>query len=100
MEKIHYEELAEFDEVMAAGTAAALVPIKSITFRSKSLHIKYLDDEPGPCCVKLLDHLKGIQSGRLEDTFGWCETVGKAEGLEQSEWCQGDEWEYCIAYQA
>jgi branched-chain amino acid aminotransferase len=69
---------------MAAGTAAALVPIKSITLRSKSMHVKYLDDEPGPCCIKLLDNLKGIQSGKMEDKFSWCEIVSNVKGFDLS----------------
>ena len=32
-------------------------------------------DEPGPAVVKLLAQLKGIQSGKVKDTFGWCEPV-------------------------
>ena len=75
--QIKYEELPEFAEVAAAGTAAALVPIKSITMRSKNGVFKYQGggDEPGPAVVKLLAQLKGIQSGKVKDTFGWCEAV-------------------------
>ncbi|KAI4137999.1 MAG: hypothetical protein LQ341_004864, partial [Variospora aurantia] len=74
---IEYEELASFTEVMAAGTAAALVPIKSITMRSRDDKILYQDggEEPGPACVRLLTTLKGIQQGKIEDTFGWLEYV-------------------------
>ncbi|KAH0122519.1 branched-chain amino acid aminotransferase, partial [Aureobasidium melanogenum] len=69
---INYDELKSFDEVFAAGTAAALVPIKSITMKSRNDTFNYLDsDEPGPVCLKLLDNLKGIQTGRYEDKFGW-----------------------------
>jgi branched-chain amino acid aminotransferase len=72
---------------MAAGTAAALVPIRSITRRTVSLpehprvsskdgeetvtYIPEGDDEPGALCVKLLTQLKGIQVGKVEDKFGW-----------------------------
>ena len=47
--QVHYEELNEFNECVAAGTAAALVPIKSITLKSKNLHVDFNinDDEPG-----------------------------------------------------
>lgn len=70
--KINYTELSTFNEVFAAGTAAALVPIKSITMKSCNDTFTYLDsDEPGPACLKLLDQLKGIQTGRYEDKFGW-----------------------------
>ena len=80
---IKYAELKEFDEVMAAGTAAALVPIKSITMRSRGDRFEYQggSDEPGPCCVKILDQLKGIQQGKLKDSFGWLEYVEEAKSF-------------------
>ena len=45
--------------------------------RSKSDTFKYQGggDEPGPAVVKLLTQLKGIQSGKVKDEFGWCEPV-------------------------
>ena len=74
---IKYEELPSFTEIMAAGTAAALVPIKSITMRSKNAKFTYLEggNEPGPACIKLLTTLKGIQQGKIKDTFGWLDYV-------------------------
>ncbi|KAI5241408.1 branched-chain amino acid aminotransferase [Aureobasidium subglaciale] len=80
---INYDELKSFDEVFAAGTAAALVPIKSITMKSRNDTFTYLDsDEPGPACLKFLDHLKGIQTGRYEDKFGWNVKVEQVKGEE------------------
>lgn len=81
---IKYEELASFSEVMAAGTAAALVPIKKIVMRSRNDEFSYQGggDEPGPACVKFLDQLKGIQQGRVEDSFGWTERVRACEAGE------------------
>ncbi|EMC91119.1 hypothetical protein BAUCODRAFT_39252 [Baudoinia panamericana UAMH 10762] len=80
---IKYEELPEFDEVIAAGTAAALVPIKSITMRSRNDKFEYhkgrKEDEPGPAIVKLLAQLKGIQLGKVKDQWGWNEPVTKYE---------------------
>ncbi|KAI4843354.1 branched-chain amino acid aminotransferase [Aureobasidium sp. EXF-8845] len=84
---INYSELSTFNEVFAAGTAAALVPIKSITMKSRNDTFTYLDsDEPGPACLKLLDQLKGIQTGRYEDKFGWNVKVEESskEAFEQS----------------
>jgi branched-chain amino acid aminotransferase len=79
--QIPYEELATFDEVLAAGTAAALVPIKSITLSSKGDKFSYRDgsNEPGPCCVKLLTTLKGIQQGKIEDKQNWLFNVTKPD---------------------
>ena len=68
---------------MAAGTAAALVPIKSITMNSKNDVIKYMEDDdqnPGPACTKLLSTLKGIQNGKIKDTFGWLDPVAEPKG--------------------
>lgn len=77
---VKYDELRDFVEVMAAGTAAALVPIKSITMRSKGETIEYLKtEEPGPCCLRLLTSLKGVQNGKLRDEWGWCEDVTDAD---------------------
>ena len=66
----------------AAGTAAALVPIKSITMRSTNDKFVYRDgsDEVGPVCSRLLTTLKGIQQGKIKDTFGWLDTVPPAKG--------------------
>lgn len=81
---IKYEELPSFTEVAAAGTAAALVPIKSITMRSKNDTFKYNGggDEPGPAVVKLLGQLKGLQQGKVKDEFGWVEQVRAYESEE------------------
>jgi branched-chain amino acid aminotransferase len=80
---ILYEELKEFHEIMAAGTAASLVPIKSITMRSKGEEFSYpvgKDDAPGPVCERLLKMVKGIQMGKERDAFGWCFGVTEADG--------------------
>lgn len=103
--QIKYSELPQFAEVMAAGTAAALVPIRSITRRmdasspqslaqSASEHprvaikdgeetITYIPDSQeasGPLALKLLTQLKAIQLGKVEDKFGWCFKVEEADG--------------------
>jgi branched-chain amino acid aminotransferase len=74
---IKYEELPTFTEIMAAGTAAALVPIKSITMKSRNDKFEYQggSEEPGPAIVKLLAQLKGIQNGEVKDQFGWVQQV-------------------------
>jgi len=79
---IKYEELPTFSEVMAAGTAAALVPIRSITRLSDSKTSTYIpseSEEPGPVCLKLLTTLKGVQLGKIKDTFGWNSKVGEVD---------------------
>lgn len=67
--------------MLAAGTAAALVPIKSITMESKGDKFLFRDgsDEPGPVWTKLITTLKGIQLGKIEDKQGWLYRVDKPE---------------------
>ncbi|KAH8815425.1 aminotransferase [Xylogone sp. PMI_703] len=79
---IKYEELSSFVEVMAAGTAAALVPIKSITRNSTNDTFSYIPEDsqdPGPVCIKLLETLKGIQAGKIPDNFGWTSKVEQVD---------------------
>lgn len=91
---------------MAAGTAASLVPIRSITRRMAASNpaslvatlqsaprlsadeakgeetITYIPDtqeEAGSLCLKLLSQLKGIQMGKVEDKFGWCFKVSEED---------------------
>ncbi|KAG5913252.1 hypothetical protein E4U53_004932 [Claviceps sorghi] len=93
---IPYDELPSFTEVFAAGTAAALVPIRSITRRRRGhdaglpagprvcstpeadtvTYIPEGTEEAGPLCLRLLTHLQAIQLGRAADEFGWrCEVT-------------------------
>lgn len=72
--RVCYEELREFEEVIAAGTAAALVPVGSITMRSRGDKFEYscgAQREGGEICVKLLQTLRSIQTGVIEDKLGW-----------------------------
>jgi branched-chain amino acid aminotransferase len=59
-----------------------LVPIKSITCRSKNDKFTYeaAATEPGPVCVKLLTTLKAVQQGKLEDRWGWLDRVPEPAG--------------------
>ncbi|RDA83943.1 hypothetical protein CP532_3631 [Ophiocordyceps camponoti-leonardi (nom. inval.)] len=99
-----YTELPSFSEVIAAGTAAALVPIRSITRRlpkgllppdaprvsssssneeKPSETVTYIPDEQedaGPICLRLLTQLKAIQLGKVPDEFGWRLVVDAADG--------------------
>ncbi|KAK2073207.1 hypothetical protein P8C59_007505 [Phyllachora maydis] len=84
--KVPYSELPRFKEVMAAGTAVTLVPIRSITRRLPAggeETTTYLPDgqtEAGPLCLRLLARLKGIQLGTEPDHFAWCVPVEEADG--------------------
>ncbi|CCG80845.1 Branched-chain amino acid aminotransferase [Taphrina deformans PYCC 5710] len=63
------EEISEFSEIMSAGTAAVISPIKSVTYRGQKL--VQLSEECGPGSQKILRTLRAIQTGDAEDTFGW-----------------------------
>lgn len=101
---IKYGELPAFSEVMAAGTAAALVPIRSITRAGLGSHgdvvlprdsakvtvdeekkeetvtfIPAEQEDAGPLCLKLLTTLKAIQLGKVPDEFGWRTEITKAD---------------------
>ncbi|KAI9745831.1 MAG: hypothetical protein M1818_000512 [Claussenomyces sp. TS43310] len=77
---ILYEELESFDEIMAAGTAAAVVPIKSLTRKSRGDRFTYGNGgEAGPACLELYAFLNKIQRGDIADDFGWCQQVKGAK---------------------
>ena len=91
--RIPYEELADFTEVMAAGTAAALVPLRSITMKGRRDKFEYYSgeggDDPGPACVKLLTALRAVQQGKAEDHFRWLDYVEEPEELTKKEESNG-----------
>ena len=68
------EELRDFVEAGACGTAAVITPIEAIRFRDEE--ITYLPDgNPGPHCTELYRALTGIQLGDREDEHGWTEEI-------------------------
>lgn len=78
VEKRHIpvEELSEFDEVGACGTAAVISPIGKIVDPEKNTIYSYCKDgKPGPVSTKLYNRLINIQFGDEPDTFGWLEIV-------------------------
>ncbi|MEZ5071154.1 MAG: branched-chain amino acid aminotransferase [Bacteroidales bacterium] len=66
------EELTEFEETGACGTAAVITPIHKIVDVDLNREYLYGDpDTPGPVTTRLYETLVGIQDGDLEDSFGW-----------------------------
>lgn len=66
------EELAEFEEAGACGTAAVISPILRIDDLDE--HKTYeiaKDGKPGPVCEKLYHKLRAIQYGDEADPYGW-----------------------------
>jgi len=71
---IPVEELAEFDEIGACGTAAVISPIKRVY--DYDLDKEYLyGTEPGKISVKLYEKLRGIQYGTEDDPYGWTDII-------------------------
>ncbi|HRS54658.1 MAG TPA: branched-chain amino acid aminotransferase, partial [Bacteroidales bacterium] len=68
--RILVEELAEFDEVGACGTAAIISPIKKISDREKGIVYYFCKDgKAGPISTKLYNKLLSIQYGEEEDKY-------------------------------
>jgi branched-chain amino acid aminotransferase len=64
------ENLDEFREAGACGTAAVITPIGGIEYK-ENLHIFYSETEVGPVTRKLYDTLCGIQIGDVQTPKGW-----------------------------
>ena len=66
------EELSEFEEAGACGTAAVITPIKKVVDDEMGITYTFGDGQsPGKISTKLYETLLGIQYGDLEDKFGW-----------------------------
>ncbi|MDD7793876.1 branched-chain amino acid aminotransferase [Clostridium sp. 'White wine YQ'] len=67
---VFVENLDEFKEAGACGTAAVITPIGGIEYKDK-LHVFYSETEVGPITKKLYDTLYGIQIGDVKAPEGW-----------------------------
>ena len=77
--EVFVEELSEFEEVGACGTAVVITPICSIDDKpllegpEVSRHYEFCaQGQVGPTSKKLYEHLRGIQDGLVEDIHDWC----------------------------
>ena len=69
---ISVEELGDFEEVGACGTAAVISPIKRIVDRDNNKEFVYCKDgKAGEISTKLYNRLRAIQEGAEADKFGW-----------------------------
>ena len=70
------DELADFDEVGACGTAAVITPIRKIVDPHTNKIYEYCaGNKVGPVCDKLYHKLLNIQTGDIPDKFGWISFV-------------------------
>ena len=66
------EELSEFDEAGACGTAAVISPIRKIDdLENHKSYVISKDGKPGPISEKLYHLLRNIQYGIEPDRHGW-----------------------------
>ena len=72
--QIPEEELAEFEEAGACGTAAVISPISKIDDLETGKSYVF-GDKPGPVSTKLYNLLRGIQYGIEPDKHGWTRVV-------------------------
>lgn len=71
---VYVDDLENYDEAGAMGTAAVIAPISSITNKDNEIKF-YSDTEIGPVTKKLYDELTGIQYGTVEAPEGWVQVV-------------------------
>ncbi|MDR2693766.1 MAG: branched-chain amino acid aminotransferase [Chitinispirillales bacterium] len=74
--KIDIEELPDFKEIGACGTAAVITPVYSVT-RGDKVYTFGKENEAGETLTRLFKEIQGIQYGELEDKYGWMLPVGK-----------------------
>ncbi len=66
------DELPDFEETGACGTAAVITPIRKIFDPDQNKTYTFGNSsEPGPVTTRLYNELLGIQFGDLEDKHGW-----------------------------
>lgn len=74
--QVPVEELSEFSEAGACGTAAVISPIGKIVDPDENRVYQYCrDGKPGLLTMKLYNKLVGIQYGDEPDEFGWTSIV-------------------------
>lgn len=72
LRSVAVDELGDFDEVGACGTAAVISPIRKIVDRQTGKTYQYCKDgKAGPMSTKLYNKLRAIQEGRDADTYNW-----------------------------
>ena len=67
---VYINELDQFAEAGACGTAAVISPIGGIQY-GDDFHVFYSETEVGPITKRLYDELTGIQFGDVEAPKGW-----------------------------
>eukprot|EP00871_Galdieria_phlegrea_P001827 jgi/Galph1/2645/GphlegSOOS_G1321.1 len=69
--KVALEEVEQFDEVAACGTAVVITPVTRIVYRDKVFTIGNDPDRPGPILNQLYELVRSIQTGEEMDKRHW-----------------------------
>lgn len=86
--KISVEEIYEahaagkLEEAFGTGTAAVISPVGELFWNDHQIVIN--DGKTGEISKKLYDTITGIQTGKVEDPFGWVVEVGEKQEIVQS----------------
>lgn len=73
---IGLDELKDFSEAAACGTAAVCSPVLEIDdLDTGDTYVIARDGKPGPVTTSLYNTLLGIQFGEVEDKHNWCEVI-------------------------
>ncbi len=68
-ELIEAQKSGKLEEVFGTGTAAVISPVGKLRYMDEVMTIG--DGNIGPVTQKLYDTITGIQTGKLEDKYGW-----------------------------
>lgn len=71
---VAFEEIAEFAEVAACGTAVVITPVNRIVRGDATIEVGPREG-CGPVLERLYNKVRGIQFGELPDTYGWTHAV-------------------------
>jgi branched-chain amino acid aminotransferase len=78
--EIPWSECKFFDEVIAVGTAASLLPIRSLARPSTEESFVY-GETTGECTARLSSALRDVMRGNVVDQFGWVDVVCEEDML-------------------
>ena len=71
---VPYEELREFAEIGACGTAVVVTPVYEVVRGDDVIRVGS-ETECGPNLLKLHNAVQDIQFGRAPDVHGWCREI-------------------------
>ncbi len=76
-EIIDASETGALEEVFGTGTAAVISPVGELLWQEQSIVVNH--NETGALAARLYDALTGIQTGAVDDPFGWTTVLEEDE---------------------